>query len=256
MRLRGAHAIVTGAASGLGEGTARLLIEQGARVSLFDLADSGGAALADELGEMANFTAVDVTREQSLSRGFDAAMSWAGHLDLSVNCAGVSPSIRLLDRDGEMFPIAEFRTAIEVNLIGLFDVARRSAQEMARNQPGADGERGLIVNVASISAYEGMIGQTAYSASKGGVIALTVPLARELAEHGIRVLTVAPGMMDTTMLRDLDQSVRERLVRNHVFPKRLGTPSEFAELVRALAEIRLLNGEVIRLDAGARLPPR
>jgi 3-hydroxyacyl-CoA dehydrogenase/3-hydroxy-2-methylbutyryl-CoA dehydrogenase len=179
-----------------------------------------------------------------------------GRIDVLVNGAGVAPAQRLISREGELFDLDLFEFVIRVNLIGMFDVTRHVAAVMARNEPGTDGERGVIVNVASIAAFEGQVGQVAYSASKGGIVGMTLPLARDLAGLGVRVVTVAPGIMDTPLLAGAPQELKDSLAGLHVFPRRLGTPEDFAHLVQAIVENPLLNGEVIRLDAGARMPPR
>lgn len=246
-------AVVTGGASGLGEGVVRMLADAGGRAAILDLPSSAGAAIAEELGDGVAFFPVDVSAPDQVRAAVDGAAERFGRIDAAVCCAGISPAGRTLDRDGEMFSLDTFRRTIEVNLIGLYDVVRNAARHMAGNEPGADGERGVIVNVASIAAMEGQIGQTAYSASKGGIVALTLPLARDLAPIGIRVLTVAPGIMDTAMVAGLDEARRERLIDLNLFPKRLGRPDDFAALVRTFLETTLFNGEVVRLDAGTRL---
>lgn len=246
-------AIVTGGASGLGEGVVRMLAEAGGRAAILDLPSSAGAEIAAKLGERVEFFAVDVAVEAEVRAAVDGARERFGRIDAAVCCAGISPAGRTLNRDGQMFSLDTFRRAIEVNLIGLFDVVRNAARHMAENEPGEDGERGVIVNVASIAAMEGQAGQTAYSASKGGIAALTLPLARDLAPIGVRVLTVAPGIMDTAMVAGLDDARRERLIDINLFPKRLGRPDDFAALVRTFLEVNLFNGEIVRLDAGTRL---
>jgi 3-hydroxyacyl-CoA dehydrogenase/3-hydroxy-2-methylbutyryl-CoA dehydrogenase len=184
-----------------------------------------------------------------------AAEEW-GRIDVLVNAAGVAPAQRIISRDGDLFDLDLFRFVIEVNLIGMFDVTRNVVAVMARNEPGDGGERGVIVNVASIAAFEGQIGQSAYSASKGGIVGMTLPLARDLGSLGIRVMTVAPGIMDTPLLASASTELKDALAKLHVFPPRLGTPEDFAHLVQAIVENPMLNGEVIRLDAAARMPPR
>jgi 3-hydroxyacyl-CoA dehydrogenase/3-hydroxy-2-methylbutyryl-CoA dehydrogenase len=256
MQIEGSRAIVTGGASGLGRGTAARIVEMGGRVTLIDLPNSQGAAVASELGEAAGFAAADVTNPAEVASAVDGAAEAMGGIDLCVNAAGVAPAFRVVRRDGQMFPLELFEFVVKVNLIGLFDVTRNAARHMAGNDPGPDGERGVIVNVASIAAFEGQIGQAAYSASKGGVAAMTLPLARDLASYGIRVNTIAPGIMDTPMLDAGGGDLKERLAELHVFPKRLGTAEDFAALVVHLAENRLINGEVVRLDAATRMGPR
>jgi 3-hydroxyacyl-CoA dehydrogenase/3-hydroxy-2-methylbutyryl-CoA dehydrogenase len=255
----GAVALITGGASGLGAGAARELAARGARVVLADLPGSRGAALADELGDAAAFVATDVTVEGQPAGAVEAAVARFGRLDVCLCAAGVAPGARVVARDGALFPLDLFRTVVDVNLIGLFDVVRHAAAAMARQEPGEDGERGLIVNVASITAYEGTVGQAAYAASKGGVAAMTIALARDLGSRGIRVMAIAPGVMDTPMLdgalRDRDAGVAA-VMAQLPFPKRLGTPADVGRLVVAMMENPLLNGEVIRLDGGYRQPLR
>ena len=253
MDVKTTAALVTGGASGLGLGVVRMLAEEGARAAIVDLPSSRGAALAEELGDTVVFAPADVTDTNQVQAAVRRAVDEFGRLDLCVNCAGVSPAHRVVKSDGTMFPLDTFRKTVEINLIGLFDVVRTAAAAMTRNDPGADGERGLIVNVASIAALEGQVGQAAYSASKGGVVALTLPLARDLADQGIRVMTVCPGIMDTAMLAGIDDKRRSALVDLHVFPKRLGAPEDFACLVRSFMTNTMLNGDVVRLDAATRL---
>lgn len=254
MRVHGAVGLVTGGASGLGAGVSRMLVEEGAMVGIVDLPGSAGAELAVELGASARFFPADVSAPDQTAAAVAGVVEAFGRLDVTVNCAGISPSHRMLASDGTPFPLDVFRRAIDINLVGLFDVARLSAQQMVRNVPGADGERGLIVNVASIAGMEGQVGQAAYTASKGAVLALTLQMARDLERNGIRVMAVAPGMMDTPMLAGVPDDYRQRLVDLHVFPRRLGRADELAALVRTFMEVTLLNGEVVRLDAAARLP--
>jgi 3-hydroxyacyl-CoA dehydrogenase/3-hydroxy-2-methylbutyryl-CoA dehydrogenase len=256
MKPAGAGALVTGGASGLGEAVVRLLAAAGARVTIADLPVSAGAELAAQLGPDVAFLATDIAVEEQVAGAVGEAVAFAGRLDLCVNCAGINPGGRVLGRDGEARPLDAFRRAVDVNLVGLFDVARQAAAAMAANEPGEDGERGLIVNVASIVAFEGQPGQTAYTASKGGVAALTIQLAREFADHGIRVMAIAPGMMDTPMFAAIADPHRQALVDTHVFPRRPGHADEFAGLVRTFMETPLLNGEIVRLDAAARLGPK
>lgn len=245
--------LVTGGASGLGEGVARMLVGVGARVCVLDLPTSRGAELCAELGDGAMFVPVDIRDPAAVESAVEATVGAFGRIDLCVNCAGVPDAARVLDREGRMFPLDLYRKVVEVNLLGLFDVLRHAARAISRNQPSDDGERGVIVNVASIAGYDGQAGQAAYAASKGGVIAMTLPLARDLASLGIRVVTVCPGIFDTGMLAEADEKVRDRLADVHVFPERLGRPADFAQLVRAISENSMLNGEVIRLDAAGRL---
>jgi 3-hydroxyacyl-CoA dehydrogenase/3-hydroxy-2-methylbutyryl-CoA dehydrogenase len=253
MRAKDTVAIVTGGASGLGEGAVRMLAAEGGSAAILDLPGSAGEAIADELGENVAFFPTDVSDSAQVEAAVDGARERFGRIDAAVCCAGISPAGRAVNKRGEMFSLDSFRQTIEVNLIGLYDVVRNAARHMADNEPGEDGERGVIVNVASIAAMEGQIGQTAYSASKGGIVGLTLPLARDLAPHGIRVLAVAPGIMDTAMVAGLDDERRQRLLDLNLFPKRLGRPDDFAALVRTFLETTYFNGEVVRLDAGTRL---
>ncbi|MEW2502430.1 MULTISPECIES: SDR family NAD(P)-dependent oxidoreductase [unclassified Amycolatopsis] len=253
MRIEGSVGLVTGGASGLGAGTARRLVAGGGRVGILDLASSAGAELAAELGEAALFVPTDVSDESAVEKAVGAVAERFGRLDVCVNAAGISPAARVLSRKGELHPLDLFRRTLEINLVGAFDVLRHAVAVMTRNEPGPDGERGLIVNVSSAAALEGQAGQAAYSASKGGLVALTLPLARDLAIWGIRVMTVCPGIMDTGMLAGADEKRRAALMDLHVFPKRLGRPEDFARLVTSFMENELLNGEVVRLDAATRL---
>jgi len=253
MRAQDTVAIVTGGASGLGEGVVRMLAEAGGRATILDLPSSAGQSIAEELGDRVAFRAVDVSDPEQVTAAVDSARERFGRIDAAVCCAGISPAGRTVNRRGDMFSLDTFRRTIEVNLIGLYDVVRNAARHMADNDPGVDGERGVIVNVASIAAMEGQVGQTAYSASKGGIAALTLPLARDLAPLGIRVMTIAPGIMDTAMVAGLDDTRRAGLIDLHLFPKRLGRPDDFAALVRTFLETTLFNGEIVRLDAGTRL---
>ena len=255
MRIEGAVGLVTGGASGLGEAVVRMLADAGARAAILDRPESNGQALADELGGAAAFFPTDVSSSEAVEVAVRGAADRFGRLDATVNCAGIAPVQEILGGDGEPNSLSLFRRAVDVNLIGLFDVVRWSARYMSRNHPGADGERGLIVNIASIAGYEGQVGQAAYAATKGAVIALTLQLARELAMFGIRVMAIAPGMMDTPMLARADDQRRAALIAQHVFPHRLGRPTELARMVALLMETTFLNGEVVRLDAGARLGP-
>jgi 3-hydroxyacyl-CoA dehydrogenase/3-hydroxy-2-methylbutyryl-CoA dehydrogenase len=248
-----AVAFVTGGASGLGEAVVRMVAAAGGRAAILDLPGSDGAALARSLGPAAAFFEVDVSIADQVERAVDSAADRFGRVDVLVNCAGISPVGRTLDRKGRMLDLEVFRRTIDVNLVGLYDVVRHTSRHMARNEPDDDGERGVIVNTASIAGYEGQSGQAAYAASKGAIIALTLPLARDLAIWGIRVMAIAPGIMDTAMFSQFTGEQREAMARLHRFPQRIGRPGEFAQLVRVCIENRMLNGEVVRLDAAARL---
>lgn len=220
--------------------------------------DKGQRVLADlgALREQARFLACDVSKRDQVEAAVAAAVGELGSIRILVNAAGVAPAQRLVSRDGTLFDLDLFTFTIGVNLIGMFDVIRNVAGVMAGNRPDGNGERGVMVNVASIAAFEGQIGQAAYSASKGGVVGMTLPLARDLGSIGVRVVTVAPGIMDTPLLAGAPQELRDSLAGLQVFPHRLGTAEDFAHLVRAIVENPMLNGEVIRLDAAARMPPR
>lgn len=230
-----------------------MLADAGGRAAILDLPNSPGPAIAQELGDAVTFIACDVSDPQQVERAVAQAVDHLGRLDLCVNCAGVSPAHRVVGRDGALFPLDVFRRAVEINLIGLFDVVRQAAGQMAHNEPGEDDERGLIVNVSSIAGLEGQVGQAAYTASKGGVAALTLQLARDLSRQGIRVMAIAPGMMDTAMLAGVSEARRQAIIDLHLFPRRLGTAEDFAGLVRTMMETTLLNGELVRLDAATRL---
>jgi len=253
MKLSAARALVTGGASGLGEGTVRMIAAAGGKATIIDLASSKGAELAKELGTNVTFAPCDVTNTKDVEQAVAAAVRAMGGINLNVNCAGISPAQRMVGRDGKLFDLDLFRKTIEINLIGAFDVIRQAAGAMAKNEPGDSGERGVIINVSSVAAIEGQKGQAAYTASKGGLLALTLMLARDLADVGVRVNNICPGVMDTPMLAGVDEKRREGIINLNVFPKRLGTPADFAQLVRFLAENEMMNGEVVRLDAAVRL---
>lgn len=258
MELSGSTAIVTGGCSGLGHATAIALREAGLNVALFDLNDELGAQCVDEMGsENTAFFKVDVRDEAQVQSAIDGTKKAFGDIHLCVNCAGIAPAKRILDKEGNAAPLDGFQNTIDINLVGSFNVSRLVAQAMA-SQPthGEAGERGLIVNTASVAGYEGQIGQTAYAASKGGIIGLTLPMARDLAPLGIRVNTIAPGVMGTPMLLAMPEKVQDALVANVQFPKRLGLPEEFAKLVKHMMDNVYLNGETIRLDGALRMPPK
>jgi len=249
MELDGIGALVAGGASGLGEASARELAARGARVTIADVNAERGRALADELGGA--FARADVADEGQVR----SAVGAAGEIRLVVSCAGIGWAERTVNKDGPA-ALQPFETLVRVNLIGTFNVLRLSAAAMARNDPDGDGERGVVVMTASIAAFEGQIGQTAYSASKSGVVGLTLPAARDLARLGIRVCTIAPGLFDTPLLAALPEEAREALGKTMPFPRRLGRAEEFAHLACSIAENRMLNGEVIRLDGALRMAPR
>jgi NAD(P)-dependent dehydrogenase (short-subunit alcohol dehydrogenase family) len=255
MKIDGSTALVSGGSSGLGGACVRLLASAGANVVIADLNQDAGAKLAAELGQRVRFVRTDVTEENSVKNAVETAVKAFGGLHLSVQCAGIAVAERLLGKSGP-HSLGSFSKVIAVNLIGTFNVVRLAAEAMTRNEPNAAGERGVIVNTASIAAFEGQIGQVAYAASKGGVAAMTLPLARELARSGIRVMTVAPGIFDTPLLAGLPEPARMSLGQQVPFPSRLGRPEEFAALVRHIVENEILNGEVIRLDGALRMAPK
>ena len=253
-------AVVTGAASGLGEGTARVLARTGAKVALFDLNEERGRAIAAEIG--GTFCRVDVTDDASVAAGLEAARVRHGVERVLVNCAGIAPSRRTVSRNRETGALAPhdlglFASVLSVNLVGTFRMIASCATGMAGLDPiGPDGVRGVIVNTASVAGIEGQIGQAAYSASKGGILGLTLPVARDLASYGIRVMTIMPGLFRTPMFDGIAEEVRVALERNVPFPSRLGRPDEYAALVRAIVDNDMLNGEAIRLDGALRMQPK
>lgn len=256
MKSSDSFAIVTGGCSGLGHATATRLVEAGWQVCIFDLNKENGEQIALNVSASACFFEyVDVTSSESV---VNAVAKYAQkHIKLVVNCAGVAPAQRILNREGEAMPLADFASVININLIGSFNVSRVTAAAMAKNTPmNDDGSRGLIINTASVAAYEGQIGQTAYAASKAGLVGLSLPMARDLAPVGIRVNTIAPGVMGTPMLLAMPESVQNALAANVQHPKRLGLPEEFAKLVLHIAENLYINGETIRLDGALRMPPK
>ena len=246
MNIRGNAFLVTGGGSGLGAATTRLLADAGANVVAADL---GG-----ETGDDIRFIETDVTEEESVKSAVSMALEEFGGLHGVINCAGVAIAERVLGRNGP-HSLESFAKVVEVNLIGTFNVVRLAAEAMRENEPGEDGERGVIVNTASVAAYDGQIGQAAYAASKGGVVSLTLPVARELADSGIRVVAIAPGIFETPMMASLPEKARESLSKQTPFPARLGRPEEYAALVQHIIENEMLNGEVIRLDGAIRLAP-
>jgi NAD(P)-dependent dehydrogenase (short-subunit alcohol dehydrogenase family) len=253
MELRGIGALVAGGASGLGAATARELADRGARVAIVDLNEEAANERANELNGVA-FKA-DVSNEDEVKAAVDGAVEALGELRFAVSCAGVGWAERTVSKNGPA-NLQPFDTVLRINLIGTFNVLRLSAAAMAQNEPGEDGERGAVVMTASIAAFDGQIGQTAYSASKGGIVGLTLPAARDLSRLGIRVCTIAPGTFDTPLLAALPEESRQALGQQIPFPQRLGRPEEFAELACHIAENRMLNGETIRLDGALRMPPR
>ncbi|MCH8982895.1 MAG: SDR family NAD(P)-dependent oxidoreductase [Acidobacteria bacterium] len=256
MEVNNSVAVVTGGASGLGFATAQRLAANGASVVLVDLNDEAGVEAASKIGTNSRFIQCDVRNPGAVESAITGAYETFGRIDVLVNAAGVGTAGRVVGRDGSLFDLDLFKFTIDVNLIGMFDVLRHVAGRMAGNEPNSAGERGVIVNVASIAAFEGQVGQAAYSASKGGVVGMTLPIARELADLGIRVMAVAPGVFATNILSMLPDKAITELENRSVFPKRLGDPEEFAQLVQSIVENPYLNGETIRIDAATRLPPR
>jgi NAD(P)-dependent dehydrogenase (short-subunit alcohol dehydrogenase family) len=255
MQLDQVKAIITGGASGLGHAVAQLLVTGGASVALFDVNEEKGQAAATALGGKAHFFRTDVTSEQGVVANVAAARDAMGGLNVVMNCAGILGAGRVLGKEGAM-PLATFSTTVMVNLVGSFNVAKAGAALMQNNDPGDDGERGVIINTASVAAYEGQIGQAAYSASKGGVVGMTLPMARELSRFGIRVATIAPGIFWTPMVDGMPPAVQESLGASIPFPSRLGKPEEFANTVAFILGNRYINGETIRLDGAVRLQPK
>lgn len=252
MQLKEKIFVVTGGGSGLGAATARGLVEAGARVLLADVNQAAGEALAAELGAAAKFVETDVTNEASAINAIQTAVSALGGIHGLVNCAGVAPAEKVVGKEGP-HRLESFAKVININLVGTFNMLRLAAAEMQKNAPDANGERGVIINTASVAAYEGQLGQAAYAASKGGIVALTLPVARELARSGIRCMTIAPGIMETPMLLGMPPEVQDSLNKMVPFPVRMGKPAEYAALVRHIAENAYLNGEVIRLDGAIRM---
>lgn len=252
MQIKDAVIVVTGGSSGLGLATARELIEQGAKVLLADINADAGTARAEELGGNAHFVQTDITREEDGRRAVGAALEHFGGLHGLVNCAGVAPAEKILGRNG-VHGLDSFSKVISVNLIGSFNMLRLAAEVMAQGEANEQGERGVIINTASVAAFDGQMGQAAYAASKGGVAAMTLPAARDLARSGIRVMCIAPGIFETPMMAGMPQEVRDSLAANVPFPPRLGRPDEYAALVRHIIENSMLNGEVIRLDGALRM---
>jgi len=255
MQIRDRVFLVTGAASGLGAAVARMVASEGGRVVVADVNRGAGEELVRELGEAARFALTDVTSETDAKAAVAMALEEFGHLHALVNCAGVAPADKVIGRDGP-HRLDHFAKVIAINLSGTFNMLRLAAEAIAREEAAADGERGVIVNTASVAAFEGQIGQAAYAASKGGVAAMTLPIAREFARVGIRVVTIAPGLFETPMMAGFAPEVQEALGKSVPFPQRLGEPAEYAALVKHICENRMLNGETIRLDGALRMAPR
>jgi NAD(P)-dependent dehydrogenase (short-subunit alcohol dehydrogenase family) len=255
LRVEDSTFFITGGGSGLGAATARLLAQNGASVVLADVNEEAGERTASQIGSGAKFVRTDVTNEGSVQDALDSAVETFGSLNGVVNCAGIGPAAKVVGKKG-VHDMGLFTKTVEINLMGTFNVIRLAAVKLGENEPGEDGERGVVVNTASVAAYDGQIGQAAYAASKGGVVALTLPVARELASSGIRVVTIAPGIFETPMLAALPEAAKESLGKQVPFPPRLGKPEEYAALAKHIIENQMLNGEVIRLDGGIRMAPR
>ena len=256
MEVKDKTALVTGGASGLGGATVRLLAKNGANVVIVDLNSEKGARLASELGDKVRFIETDVSDEDQMHAAVDLAKNAFGGLHITVNCAGIGTALRTYHHKHGSHPLHIFTQVIQVNLIGTFNSIRLSAELMSVNEPNVHGERGVIINTASVAAFDGQIGQAAYSASKGGIVGMTLPIARDLARTGIRVMTIAPGLFDTPLLEALPEEARASLGQQVPFPPRLGQPSEYAHLAKAIVENPMLNGEVIRLDGAIRMAPK
>lgn len=253
MKIEGVAAIVTGGASGLGGATAAMLTDHGAKVAIFDLNEEAGSAHAQTIGGL--FSRVNVADEASVIAGLEAAESAHGPARILVNCAGIAPAIKTVGKENKAHPLDAFRRTVEVNLIGSFNVIAQFSARLVAAEP-VDEERGVIVNTASVAAFDGQIGQAAYSASKSGVVGMTLPVARDLAQHRIRVVTIAPGIFLTPMLMGLPQAAQDSLGTQVPHPSRLGKPEEYAQMVRSIVENPMLNGETIRLDGAIRMAPR
>lgn len=256
MEIQGIGAIVTGGGSGLGEATARALAARGAHVCILDLGRSKGAEVAKSIGGKSFFAEADVSNEAQVAAAVEQAVAAFGALHVAVNCAGIGVAAKTVDKDGKPFDLGLFTKCIQVNLIGSFNVIRLAAAAMLKNAPKADGERGVLINTASVAAFEGQIGQAAYSASKGGVVAMTLPIARDLSRDGVRCVTIAPGLFRTPMLMALPEPALDALGKMVPFPSRLGNPDEYGRLACHIVENTMINGETIRLDGAIRMQPR
>ncbi|MCE3284783.1 MAG: 3-hydroxy-2-methylbutyryl-CoA dehydrogenase [Steroidobacteraceae bacterium] len=255
MQIQDVRAIITGGASGLGLATAEMIVRGGGKVALLDVNEQAGASALQALGQAASFHKVDVTSEPAVIAAVKAAATAMGGLDAAINCAGIGPPKRFVGKDGPM-PGDFFRKVIEINLVGSFLVSVQAAVLMQQNAPNAAGERGVIVMTASVAAYDGQVGQVAYSASKGGIVGMTLPMARDLSSSGIRVMTVAPGIFETPLLAALPEEAKASLGKQVPFPPRLGQPAEYAQFVQQILENTMLNGETVRLDGAIRMAPR
>jgi NAD(P)-dependent dehydrogenase (short-subunit alcohol dehydrogenase family) len=255
MRLDGKTVLVSGGASGLGGATVEMVVQAGGYAVILDVNEGTGAALASKLGSRVRFVKTDVTSDADVQRAVDTAVQAFGAVHGAVNAAGIGVAERVLGKEGPQ-PLANFSRVIQINLVGTFNVVRLAAAAMAKNEPNEAGERGVVVNTASVAAFDGQIGQAAYSASKGGIVGMTLPIAREFARIGVRVMTIAPGTFDTPLLAGLPEAARQSLAQQVPFPSRLGRPPEYAALVRHIFENEMLNGEVIRLDGAIRMAPK
>ena len=254
MNLDNKGAIVTGGASGLGEATAKMLAARGAKVAIFDLNNELGEKVAGEIG--GKFIKVDVADEENVTAAVAEAEKEHGIAQVLVNCAGVGTPTKVIDRDGNALPLGAFTKIININLVGSFNVLTQFSARLIHAEPGEDGARGVIINTASVAAYDGQIGQAAYSASKGGIVGMTLPIAREFARHGIRVMTIAPGIFWTPLLAGLPQAAQDSLATQVPFPSRLGKPEEYAQLCESIIDNPMLNGECIRIDGAIRMAPK
>lgn len=255
MEIQACRAIVTGGASGLGEATVRKIVGRGGKAVIFDQSEEKGKQLESELGEAVLFLKVDVTKEDDVQKAVDKAADFMGEINTVVNCAGIGIAEKVIGRKGA-HNLSLFSKVINVNLIGTFNVIRIAAEKMSSNEGNDQNERGVIINTASVAAFDGQIGQAAYSASKGGIVGMTLPIARELARYGIRVMTIAPGLFHTPMFDTLPEEARDSLGKMVPFPPRLGYPAEYAQLVQSIIENPMLNGETIRLDGAIRMQPK
>ncbi|KNE19540.1 3-hydroxyacyl-CoA dehydrogenase [Virgibacillus pantothenticus] len=255
MEIANGAAVVTGGASGLGEATVRQIVAEGGKVAIFDVARKNGTALAEELGSQVAFYHVDVTNEASVQTALESTMDQFEQVNILVNCAGIGVAEKTVGKRG-VHDLTTFKNVVNVNLIGTFNVLRLTAHKMAENIPNENNERGVILNTASVAAFEGQIGQAAYSASKGGIVGMTLPIARDLSSLGIRVMTIAPGLFATPLFASLPEEAREALGEMTPFPSRLGYPKEYAQLAQSIIENPMLNGETIRLDGAIRMQPK
>ncbi|ASN06239.1 3-hydroxyacyl-CoA dehydrogenase [Virgibacillus necropolis] len=255
MKIENSVAVVTGGASGLGEATVRNIISKGGKAIILDLAEEKGINLAEEVGENGHFIKTNVTDESSVQAALDQAVERFGNIHVLINCAGIAVAEKTFGKKGK-HELSSFSKVIQVNLIGTFNVIRLTAEKMAENEPNENGERGVIINTASVAAFDGQIGQVAYSASKGGIVGMTLPIARDLSSLGIRVMTIAPGLFETPLFAGLPDKAKQALGEMTPFPKRLGNPSEYARLTESIIENPMLNGETIRLDGAIRMQPR